>query len=59
MKRKNTILIKKSVYLYGQMTHYSITRFFYKNTLYKNIDDKMNQNVKNVLRIRSSCIFSK
>ena len=34
------------------------SRFFYKNTLYKNIQDEIYHIVKNVLRMRSSCIFT-
>ena len=39
--------------------NYANTRFsFYKNILYKNIEDEMGQKVKNILRICSSWTFA-
>ena len=38
--------------------HLPVHASLYKNTLYKNIENEIYQKVKNVLRIRSSCIFA-
>jgi len=39
---------------YNNCTRCKVRAFFYKNTLYKNVQDENGQKVKNVLRISSS-----
>ena len=48
-----------ALFCFSCVSNSTSTRFsFYKNILYKNIEDEMGQKVKNILRICSSWTFA-